>query len=148
MGRDVEHLTLSEIARATGAGKATVKRAIDSGRLSVAMRNDRGQAMIDPAEVLRVWPDADLNRRYSASIVPQAVDGTNGTAELEALRERAERAERALEVERRERAEERARLDAEREKLVQIVSETLPKLLTDQRAEQTERRPWWRRMWG
>ena len=50
--------TLGQAAREVGVGKATISRAIHSGRLS-ANRNDTGGWSIDPAELYRVWSPAN-----------------------------------------------------------------------------------------
>ncbi|WP_051953618.1 hypothetical protein [Methylocapsa aurea] len=47
-------LSLREAARATGASKSTILRAIQSGRL-LAPKNDDGGYAIDPAELFRVY---------------------------------------------------------------------------------------------
>jgi hypothetical protein len=47
--------TLGAAARATGKSKATISRAIKSGRLS-ALRDDAGGYLIEPAELHRVYP--------------------------------------------------------------------------------------------
>jgi excisionase family DNA binding protein len=48
-------LTLSKAARVAGVSKATIHRAIKSGRISAARQGD-GSYLIDPAEVSRVYP--------------------------------------------------------------------------------------------
>lgn len=47
--------TLSQAAMATGKNKATVQRAIKSGKIS-AMKNPSGAYEIDPSELHRVFP--------------------------------------------------------------------------------------------
>jgi hypothetical protein len=47
--------TLGEAARATGKSKATISKAIKSGRLS-ARKDETGTFHIDPSELHRVYP--------------------------------------------------------------------------------------------
>lgn len=47
--------TLGEAAKATGKSKATVSKAIKSGRIS-ATKDETGAFQIDPAELHRVYP--------------------------------------------------------------------------------------------
>jgi hypothetical protein len=47
--------TMGEAARRAGISKATLSRAIKSGRVS-ATRNDKGGFDVDPAELFRVYP--------------------------------------------------------------------------------------------
>lgn len=48
-------LTLGQAAKETGISKATLSRAIKSGRIS-ARKNEKGGFDIDPAELFRVFP--------------------------------------------------------------------------------------------
>ena len=48
-------LTLSKAAKVVGVSKATIHRAIKSGRISAA-RQDDGSYLIDPAEINRLYP--------------------------------------------------------------------------------------------
>ena len=47
--------TLGEAAKATGKSKATISKAIKSGRIS-ASKDDSGAFRIDPSELHRVYP--------------------------------------------------------------------------------------------
>jgi hypothetical protein len=47
--------TLGEAAKATGKSKATISKAIKSGRIS-AKKGDTGAFAIDPSELHRVYP--------------------------------------------------------------------------------------------
>jgi sugar diacid utilization regulator len=49
--------TLSKAAAATGKNKATIQRAIKSGKIS-AIKNSSGTYEIDPSELHRVYPAA------------------------------------------------------------------------------------------
>lgn len=66
-------LSLSKAAKVVGVSKATIHRAIKSGRISAA-RQDDGSYLIDPAEIRRVYPQ-DLGSSNSAT--PET--GFNGT---------------------------------------------------------------------
>lgn len=48
--------TLGEAAKATGKSKATLSKAIKSGRIS-AIKGDTGAFQIDPSELHRVYPN-------------------------------------------------------------------------------------------
>src|SRR3546814_1223312 len=47
--------TLGEAAKATGISKASISRAIDSGRIS-AIKTESGSFSIEPVELHRVYP--------------------------------------------------------------------------------------------
>lgn len=49
--------TLGDAAKATGKSKATISKAIKSGRISAA-KDETGAFQIDPAELHRVYPPA------------------------------------------------------------------------------------------
>ena len=58
-------LSLKQAAEAVGKGKSTLQRAIKAGKLS-AQISERGTYRIDPAELVRVYPDdysTDANKR-------------------------------------------------------------------------------------
>ena len=48
--------TLGDAAKATGKSKATISKAIKSGRIS-AIKDETGTFQIDPAELHRVYPN-------------------------------------------------------------------------------------------
>jgi excisionase family DNA binding protein len=147
-------LTQAEAARAAGVSRTHILRAIKNGRLS-AEKLDDGSVRVEASELLRVWPDADLDRARntgnSAKPLPGNSHGDSGNstsndgdnAVLQAL----------LDEIRQDRDRLRAELDKERqerERLVRVIEEQAVavrsqgeqiRLLTDQR----ERRPWWRR---
>jgi len=60
-------LTLNKAAKEAGIAKSTLSEAIKSGRVS-AMKNNKGQYEIDPAELFREFPKTALNEH----IEPQA----------------------------------------------------------------------------
>ena len=61
--------TLGEAAKATGKSKATISKAIKTGRIS-ASKNETGAYNIDPAELHRVYP---------ANILPTHITEQNQT---------------------------------------------------------------------
>ena len=92
--------TLGEAAKATGISKASISRAINSGRIS-AVKKDDGSFSIEPVELHRVYPpkstvpvtetangtirngDADTCNRSDSNVLQARLD-----AALEQLRDR------------------------------------------------------------
>lgn len=116
-------MTLTEAAKWTGKGRTTIFKAIKQGRLS-ARRDAKGEWLIDPAELARV---------YSAAVkVNVSVDGSGEqqaiASELDSLRR-----ENAL------LREVVSDLRNERDKLLSAVG---TRLIADQRPG------WWRRLTG
>lgn len=100
--------TLGQAAKATGKGKTTIKRAIDSGKIS-ASKDDNGHYLIDPSELHRVYSQVQsLNRTDGAPRDPQQDGG--GT---EALQAKLEAAEQMLADRQRTIDDLRGRLDLE-----------------------------------
>lgn len=119
--------TLGTAAHAVGVSKSTLRRAIQTGRLS-ATRRDDGSYEIDPAELARVFP------RPSAGTTEMARHDTASDTgalqrEVTVLREVVEDLRRRLDASEAERRQTQERLTA---------------LLTDQRP--AKRRKWW--PWG
>ena len=85
--------TLSKAAAATGKNKATIQRAIKSGKIS-AIKNSSGAYEIDPSELHRVYPaTAQLAAQQNISNDTQHLDKYDVTMQLkldllEAERER------------------------------------------------------------
>ncbi len=126
-------------AQLTGKDRSTILRAVESGRLS-ANKDERGQWLIDPAELERVYgslrvPDASSEASGHDAYVAQVAVLTR---EVELLRETLAHERRTsretLEHERRSFDEERTFLRGMLEKQTDQV-----RLLTDQREQ--ERRP-------
>jgi hypothetical protein len=72
--------SLSTAAAACGLNKSTVFRAIKAGKIS-ATRNEHNEWQIDPAEMHRVYPPAEINgaeqrggQRYAAAAPPDRTD--------------------------------------------------------------------------
>jgi excisionase family DNA binding protein len=92
-------LTAKEAAEQTGNSKPAILKAIKSGRLS-ATKNDQGEWRIDPAELFRVYPETDNNRKQvSARLSPE---NTAVHSEIHLLREQMERMDAERERERRQ----------------------------------------------
>lgn len=68
--------TLSEAASATGKNKATIQRAIKSGKIS-ALKGESGSYEIDPSELHRVFPP----------VAQRVAQQSNATARNDAQRE-------------------------------------------------------------
>ena len=139
---------MGEAARAAGISKASVGRAVKSGRLS-ASRQDDGTYSIDPSELLRVYPETGV----AAGAMRRSETGNGAGPPLAHVM--AEREQyRVLAEEREETIRDlRRRLDdseAERRR----VQERLTGLLTHRQAGSVPsvqstvpepRVPWWRR---
>jgi hypothetical protein len=124
--------TLGQAAKASGRSKATIHRAVKSGRLSAA-RSDTGGWLIDPAELHRVYPasgsrdGAPDGGRDTTQPLANGSERLGERGEVTGLRERiAEQAETIRDL--------RARLDSEVEERRRLLA-----LLTGPRL------PWWRR---
>lgn len=72
-------LSMGEAAKQVGLSKATLSRAIKSGKLS-AHRNDNGGFNIDPAELFRAYPanprNGYINSDVKRHVTPLANDET------------------------------------------------------------------------
>ena len=82
--------TLGEAAKASGKSKATISKAIKSGRLS-AVRQDTGVFRIEAAELYRVYPvTVDGNQDRTPQTVAQTPENTPSVRELQARLEAAQ----------------------------------------------------------
>ncbi len=82
--------TLGEAAKASGKSKATISKAIKSGRLS-AVRQDTGVFRIEAAELYRVYPKTvDGNHGRTPKTVAQTPENTPSVRELQARLEAAQ----------------------------------------------------------
>ena len=68
--------TLGEAAKATGISKASISRAINSGRIS-AVKNEGGSFSIEPVELHRVYPPKSSGTVSGTS--SETIRNTNGT---------------------------------------------------------------------
>jgi hypothetical protein len=133
--------SMLEAAKEAGTSKASIWRAIKSGRLS-ATRRDDGTYQIDPAELFRVYPrqlaNGALKQTETASDTAETGPVTAVQAALEVevrmLREMLERMEEAHRREREAIQGERDSWKAQTERL-----------LTDQRPRPTGWRSWFKR---
>ena len=120
-------LSLGQAAKETGKSKATISKAISSGKLS-ATKNDKGGYDIDPAELFRVYP-ANSNQTVERNPKSERLETPSELAELRArvngLEEQYKQAKETVE-DLRERLNQSER--ERREKDMKLTA-----LLTDQR---------------
>lgn len=82
--------TLGEAAKATGKSKATLSKAIKSGRIS-AQKDENGTFRIDPSELHRVYPlTVSENRNAPPISTPEKPESTGLIRELQARLEAAQ----------------------------------------------------------
>jgi chromosome segregation ATPase len=133
--------TLAEAAKETGLTKPAILKAIQKGRVS-ATKDDKGQWLIDPAELFRV---------YSPTVKKEMVETQTGTFELLLkLREM----EAKLEVTEKRLLDKEAEIEnfraqvsdlrTERERW-RVQAEQITRLLTDQREQEQAKKP---RFWA
>lgn len=84
--------TLGEAAKATGKSKATISKAIKSGRIS-AQKGETGTFHIDPSELHRVYPPAVSSEQEETPAKTSTKTDNDGSikelqARLEAAQER------------------------------------------------------------
>jgi hypothetical protein len=84
--------TLGEAAKATGKSKATISKAIKSGRIS-AKKDETGTFNIDPSELHRVYPPTVSTKQNETPVNSSIKTENDGTirelqARLEAAHER------------------------------------------------------------
>jgi hypothetical protein len=84
--------TLGEAAKATGKSKATISKAIKSGRIS-AKKDETGTFNIDPSELHRVYPPTVSSKQNETPVNFSIKTENDGTirelqARLEAAHER------------------------------------------------------------
>jgi len=97
--------TMGQAAKEAGVSKATLSRAIKSGKLS-ASRNDKNGWDIDPAELFRVYPrntdNGSGNGGMKQTVTPDTTAAETAVlqAEIAGLRERLDDMKAALERER------------------------------------------------
>lgn len=114
------YFTLGKASEATGMSKATISRALKSGKIS-GVKGEDGSYSIDPAELHRVFPavsrNSDVQQVMEQSAKPEMLGGTVVL-------------HRELEVLREERSRERAQLErqiedlrGERDRLLGVVEE-------------------------
>lgn len=85
--------TLGEAAKATGKSKATISKAIKSGRIS-ASKDETGAFRIDPSELHRVYPPTPKNEQQETQKVTPA--NAQDLGDFKALQARLEAAQERL----------------------------------------------------
>lgn len=137
-GRNAMPYTLAEAAKATGTNKTTILRAIRAGKIT-GTKDDHGSWQIEPAELHRVYPPAELRtdagsdaaQRYAPAMTDAA------DAQIAALRDTAELLRAQLDDTRKDR-------DAWRDQ-----AQAITRQLADARSSDAlKTRPWWRRLAG
>jgi excisionase family DNA binding protein len=130
-------LTLAEAAKETGLTKPAILKAIQKGRVS-ATKDDKGQWLIDPAELFRV---------YSPTVKKEMGETQTGSFELllklKELEAKLAVTEKRLLDKESEIENFRAQVDdlrSERERW-RIQAEQITRLLTDQREKEQARKP-------
>lgn len=132
--------TLSEAAAATGKNKATIQRAIKSGKIS-ALKGENGSYEIDPSELHRVFPPAtqrvapqdNATLRNGAQQVGMAPDcnALQRIADLEKELAVMEERKNGLEEQRRHLTETvedlRKRLDSSEGRVLALLNDQRPK---------------------
>ena len=130
-------LTLAEAAKETGLTKPAILKAIQKGRVS-ATKDDKGQWLIDPAELFRV---------YSPTMKKEMGETQTGSFELllklKELEAKLAVTEKRLLDKESEIENFRVQVDdlrSERERW-RIQAEQITRLLTDQREKEQARKP-------
>lgn len=123
--------TIAGAARAAGVGRATIQRALKSGRLS-ATTNEQGERVIDLAELLRVFGPLKGNEpveQIASSIASQLDTPTEQPANsilIEVLREQLRKAEEREQRTQEEKARLLAMLEAEQQARRELETKLLP----------------------
>jgi hypothetical protein len=134
-------LTVSQAARAAGKSKGQISRMIRSGKIS-ADRSNSSRPLIDGAELLRVYPQADLGKRHletSPETHAQPEETGAMQAQIDALMSERDRLRADLDRERE--------AAAERETWLRQQVETAQRQLADQRPRE-DKRGWLGRLLG
>jgi hypothetical protein len=134
-------LTVSQAARAAGKSKGQISRMIRSGKIS-ADRSNSSRPLIDGAELLRVYPHADLGKRHletSPETHAQPEETGAMQAQIDALMSERDRLRADLDRERE--------AAAERETWLRQQVETAQRQLADQRPRE-DKRGWLGRLLG
>ena len=90
------YFTIGQAAKETGKAKSTIKKAIDSGELSVSEKNSRG-FKIDASELFRVFPKRSKNGKTEQIETLQKTNNIDVLiAKLEAAEKRYEDAQATI----------------------------------------------------
>jgi hypothetical protein len=89
------HLSLGQAAKEASVSKATISKALSSGRLSYVSKSSSGY-QIDPAELFRVFPPKPLPTVASerSETTVETAKSDSDRVELQLLRERVEELQR------------------------------------------------------
>jgi excisionase family DNA binding protein len=119
--------TIREAAKSTGRSKATIHRAVQSGRVSATKDEATGEWRIDPAELHRVFPAVSMGQMRDGELRQSEIADETAILRVQLEQERAER--------QRERAQLERTIDDLRERLDREAEERrkLTAILTDQR---------------
>jgi septal ring factor EnvC (AmiA/AmiB activator) len=123
--------TLGEAAKATGKSKATIGRAVQSGRISAVKNETTGAWKIDPAELHRVFPPVSAGQAQNGEL--RQSETPSETAVLQLEQERHERERERIQLQARIDDLTRRLDDSEKER--RTVQTQLTALLTDQRED-------------
>ena len=132
--------TLSEAAAATGKNKATIQRAIKSGKIS-APKGESGSYEIDPSELHRVFPpitqrvapqnNATIRNGAQQAGMPTDFNALQRIADLEKELAVMEERKNGLEEQKRHLADTvedlRKRLDSSEVRVLALLNDTRPK---------------------
>jgi hypothetical protein len=134
--------TLGEAAKATGKSKATISKAIKSGKISAA-KGENGAFKIDPSELFRVYPMKQSSEQELTPETPQ--ENTDSSAEIKILQVKLEAAEKEIQ----DKADQISKAEA-REEDWRRQATNLTALLADQREKAAEppKRGFWARLMG
>lgn len=120
--------TIAGAARAAGVGRATIQRALKSGRLS-ATTNEQGERVIDLTELLRVFGPLKQSEQPASSIAsPLDTGGEQGLSAVlvEVLREQLRKAEEREQQAQQEKARLLSLLEAEQQARRELETKRLP----------------------
>ena len=120
--------TIAGAARAAGVGRATIQRALQSGRLS-ATTNEQGERVIDLTELLRVFGPLKQCEQPASSITSQldtGVEQGSNAVLVEVLREQLRKAEEREQQAQQEKARLLALLEAEQQARRELETKLLP----------------------
>jgi excisionase family DNA binding protein len=121
--------TLGQAAKATGKSKATIHRAVQSGKLSAVKDEASGTFRIDPAELHRIFPSVPSEHVRNGQLKQSETTSETGMLRTQLEQERQERQRERVQLEGTI-DDLRKRLDREGEERRKLTA-----ILTDQRAQ-------------
>ena len=137
---DTPYISLNDAAKLTGRAKSTISKALKNGRMSYISNDRKAGFQLDPAEVLRVFPEkTETADEFQSKNTQKHIGNSTLLAEVDALRQQAATAEL-------ERTREREQLSDRIESLQKMLEDEkserrqLTAFLTDQREKP---RRWW-----